>query len=84
MSSLKCNWGLDLGCISGKSFCGVLFSSKERWLERVQWKFVGGINTGFLAILALLTILAILAIQIGVFKDKLNFYGKGYFWWEGW
>ena len=50
----------------------------------MQWKFGGGINRGSLAILAILTILAILALQIGVFKDKLNFYGKGYFWWEGW
>ena len=38
----------------------------------VRCKFGGGINRGFLAILT------ILALQIGVFKDRLNSYG-GYF-----
>ena len=39
----------------------------------VRWKF--GNNIGFFFILAILTILA---LQIGVFKDRLNSYG-GYF-----
>ena len=39
----------------------------------VQWKFGGGINKGFF-----LAILTILALQIGIFKDRLNSYG-GYF-----